>query len=133
MSTEQEFHKRRILFVVKDGKVFINKYTKKSHEEWFRQMGWNVSQIMNNSIRGYYDGTAIYCYCGYNFREPDSSLIIDNLKNIVKKLEISNLETKVHSGVVVGKIGDKWKPQKTLGNVGQLVPELRISPKTFGF
>jgi hypothetical protein len=123
MPKKVKFHKQRIIFVVKDEGIFINKYTEKSHEDWFKKMGWmdNNNEIMLNNIRGYYDGVAIYCYCGYDFREPESLLIVNNLKNIANKLGISNLDTKVYSGVIPQQIGDKWKPKKALGTLGELM------------
>lgn len=123
MTKKAKFHKQRIIFVVKDEEIYINKYTEISHEEWFKEMGWmsNNNEIILNNIRGYYDGTAIYCYCGYEFREPESLLIINNLKDIANKLGISDLKTKVYAGVVPQKIGDKWKPKKTLGTLGELI------------
>lgn len=47
---EQEFHKQRIIFVIKDEKVFVNKYTKNSHEEWFKELGWDVEWVIENNI-----------------------------------------------------------------------------------
>lgn len=118
---EQEFHKQRIIFVIKNEEVFTNKHTSISHEEWFKELGWDVERVMENNVRGYYDGKDIYCYRGYDFREPDYSLIACNLDEIINKLEISDSETRVYSGVVVGEIGEKWKPRIDLGTIDEVI------------
>ncbi len=122
---EKAFHSQRVIFVVINGEVLVNKYTDKSHREWFVQMGWmdKDDKIMEDNLRGYYDGAALYCYLGYDFREPDVKLIRDNIHNIIDKMQINRIETEVYSGVVPQLVGDKWKPLKRLGTLEDLIKQ----------
>lgn len=44
-----------------------------------------------------------------------------NLNEIITKLEISESETRVYSGVIVGEIGEKWKPKRDLGTIDEVI------------
>ncbi len=119
MSKEKEFHKSRIIFVIKDEEVFVNKYTEMSHEEWFREMGWLAQDdsIINNNIRGYYDGTGIYIYYGYDFKAPDKDLVAQYIDRIVEKLEITDTNIPIYLGTIPQEIGNKWPPREKLGSI----------------
>ncbi len=132
---DEEFHRSRRMFVIKDGRVKVGlENVKDSHMEWFKKEGWitekNAEEFMKTNVRGFYlqKPNALYCYRGTGFAFDDKVLpeILNQIEELKQGLDIND-ETEIHLGprdnpiydidwqrVYVGKIkeltnGDKLK------------------------
>ena len=126
---DEEFHRSRIMFCIKDGEVKVGpKGTKNSHLEWFISEGWtteeNAEEFMSKVIRGFYlpKENALYCYrgIGFWFDEGVISEIKKKLPEIKETLNLND-ETKINFGPKDNPIDGVTYPQKYEGTIGELL------------
>ena len=120
----KQFHMSRIMFAIKDDKLYIADNTSNSHATWFSDMGWiteSNDELMNSIVRGYVNSSGIYFYKGYNFEADSDSekIMISKLSDLVRHLELSRL-TMVYAGVVKQEGVGVFPPKKCLGKVIEL-------------
>ncbi len=126
---DEEFHRSRRMFVIKDGEVKVGpKNVKDSHMEWFEGEGWttreNAEDFMKIHIRGFYleNQNALYCYrgTGFGFDDKVKPELLSKLKEIKKALGLDN-KTKIHLGPRDNLLyGIDWQTVY-LGNVEELM------------
>lgn len=112
MNYEQEFHRKRIAFMIINDDIMFLEYNIMSHKEWYKSL--NVKQDnFENIVRGYILENKVVFYKG-NF-EYDEEVIkaVEKYCPIIKeKYDIKNLEVGV--GLIEGKNGESWKPMKKI-------------------
>jgi len=126
---DEDFHRSRIMFVIKDGKIEIGpKSVKESHLEWLEGKGWitkeNAEDFMKTHIRGFYlkKQNSLYCYrgIGFGFDDKVKPELLDKLKEIKKSLDLNN-ETKIYLGPKDSPLyGIDWQTVY-LGNIKELM------------
>lgn len=103
---DEEFHRSRIIFCIKDDKVEVaSSGIVDSHLEWFEREGWateeNREQFLEQTVRGFYfpENNCLYCYTGIGFWFDDEviSTIIRKLAELKEALNLKN-DTKICFG-----------------------------------
>ena len=128
---DEEFHRSRIMFCIRDGEVKIaSSNMRGSHIEWFEKEGWTkketLDELLQKNIRGYYlpGNDALYCYKGIGFGF-DSNLqfeLLNKLKDLKQALSLGDA-TKINLGPKDSPLnGFDW-PQSYLGIVGELLAD----------
>ncbi len=108
----ESFHKSRIAFIILKKQVMFLKNSTLSHLQWTQSLGIDKNEF-NQLTRGYVVNNDIVFYKG-NF-EFDEQTIEDakNFSETIKK-ECSLTFAKVYAGLIVGKIGTIYPPNKHL-------------------
>jgi len=109
---EKEFHESRIMWAIFNGDIHQT-VSSCSHKEWlkpFLNEKNNFEDIVRGYIRNYEDHVDIIFYKGSKF-EPCPIYEEDLLKLVdIARNNYGNKSIIIHSGVIVGKPGDVWKP-----------------------
>jgi hypothetical protein len=122
----KDFHRRRVMFAIKDGEVYVaQRGSPDTHAVWFEKLGWITpgnDRLMETVPRGFVIGDELYCYIGYNFGldEDCETILLSNLKALKDKLDLVP-GTKVYGGMIKGSPGEKFKPIKFYGRLGELI------------
>jgi hypothetical protein len=123
----KDFHRKRRMFCIKDGKVIIAKPNLPySHAVWFEKEGWITEEddiLMDEMTRGVLtpDGD-VYFYTGYNFElnKEIEKEFFQHLPELVKKLKLKK-QAKVYGGLVEDDYTKKWAPKKDYGTVREFL------------
>lgn len=107
------FHKRRIAFLIYENKVFYIKDSTFSHWEFAQTL--NISkETFDNLCRGYYlDGKLIFYKGNFTYDEEMISFAKQYFDEIKKELNLEKIE--VYFGQKIGKIGEAWPPDYFYG------------------
>lgn len=127
------FHRQRRMFaLVNDELHFAPAGDERDHKTWFDHSGW--SRIFDDTVRGFMDPTGIYVYRGQYFFDPT---FVD--QDLAEHADLFDAppETPVWAGMQKGAPGERWKPIRSLGTLGDLLKkrqtttiELRLRPET---
>ena len=111
----QDFHKKRIAFIIYDNKVFYMKDTILSHWEFAQTLGIS-KEVFDTLCRGYYLDEKLIFYKG-NFEYDDD--LIDYAKEYFDEIKAElNLEkVNIYFGQKIGKIGEAWPPDYYYGEI----------------
>lgn len=105
---ENEFHKKRIAFMIINDEVKYLIDSVMSHEEWFNSLNFNKEDF-NTIIRGYYKDNKLIFYKGNFIVDDDVVRIAKEKKDeIIKELDLKDVT--VYCGVKKGVIGEEWPP-----------------------
>lgn len=110
-----ELHKKRVAFVIVNGKPIFVENSTKSHLELCKELGVDESNF-DNITRGFFLNDYIVFYCG-NF-ETNDDVVFDAKKyciEICNYLKLSDVN--IYCGLKIGKLGDIWPPLKVIGCV----------------
>ena len=111
----QDFHKKRIAFIIYENRVFYMKDTSLSHWEYAQTLGISKEKF-DTLCRGYYLNEKLIFYKG-NFEYDDD--LIDYAKQyfdeIKKELKLEKVN--VYFGQKIGKIGEAWPPDYFYGEI----------------
>lgn len=123
----KDFHNKRLLFIIIDGEVFVEKTPSgMSHIDWIKTLdvnndnNFNADYILNNFVRGYYYNNAIVFYIGENF-EVNNLVIYSLNKPLQSIVDILNINdsTEVGLGCIPVK-NTIFKPKYNIGNIGDV-------------
>lgn len=108
----EDFHLKRIAFLIFNNKVLFLRNSTKSHLQWAKEL--NISEEEFNLItRGYSIDDKIVFYKG-NF-DSDQQVESDAKKFSNEIAKFCNLScAEVYCGLIVGKPGEIYKPKKKL-------------------
>ena len=121
------FHtKRRAFIIMPDiGLIIAPKNVDVSHEQMLKNMGFSTADVLNFLAiypRGYFMNGELCVYQGYDMTPGSKWVLTDNGKKIVQQYIVDlcaifnlNNDTRIYTGVVVGKIGDVWKKINACG------------------
>lgn len=121
-----DFHKRRVMFCIRDGKVFLApKNVTYTHAVWFHKMGWikpGDDALMETMVRGFFVDNEIYFYTGYDFRLTDDceKILFSHVRELASKTGLP-LTARVFGGMVRTKPGEKFKPIKEYGTLKDIM------------
>lgn len=103
----REFHKKRRMFCVKDGELFIAKLGMDySHAEWFEKEGWMTpgnDWFIHHNLRGIIDQDGnIYFYVGYNFEinSEIEEIFFRNIGNLANRLKLKPTSN-IYGGLII--------------------------------
>lgn len=104
----REFHNSRKIFAIFDDKLNWCEKTGLSHHEWL--VGGNIfcEEVFNDLVRGFEDEEGIYFYSG---EFETNEYVEDMAKSWMNSI---STEKPVYCGMIKGKVGEKWKPIKTI-------------------
>lgn len=121
--TVQQFHEKRLLFVIYNNKVYCeDKPSGLSHIDWFKTLDINEDPnvMLNECVRGYYFGNLMF-YKGINFN-CDNSVITSvkhHLKEITEKMGVSGI---AHIGLGAVPNGNNiFKAKHMIGKVNDII------------
>ncbi len=111
----EDFHKKRVAFLIIDNSLHFLCGSTKSHLQWAADFGLNEEQF-NSITRGYALNNELIFYKG-NFTYDNE--VIQNAKTYAVQIkEFCKLESaKVYAGLVIGKMGEMYPPDKFLFNI----------------
>lgn len=108
----EDFHKKRIAFIIWKNQVLLLKNSTLSHSQWAQSLGIDIKEF-NSLTRGYVLNNDIVFYKGnFDFDEQvieDAKYFSDAIKT-----ECSLNFAKVYAGVNVGEVGTIYPPKKYL-------------------
>lgn len=132
------FHRQRRMFAVVKGELRIaREFDERDHATWARHEGW-VSEFQS-ATRGFVDATGVYVYRGSR-HEPSSYAEEDLAEHadLIAFLAGGKLDTPIWNGMKPGEPGDRWKPERILCTVGELLGKrktvmvpVRIRPEVY--
>lgn len=107
MSRVEDFHKKRTMFYVWNGIVYVApKNDPRGHKEFI-----NNFNIFNNCIRGYYMDKKLVVYTDGNlFNSIELSVLTALISTIINALNVP-IGASVYNGIKKGKIGAIWEPK----------------------
>ena len=108
----EDFHKKRIAFLIVDGKLLLLKNQKLSHFEWARSIGVSEEEF-NNLTRGYVlDGKIVFYKGNFDFDEQ----VVKDAEDFAEviKAECGLSFAGVYAGVVISEGGGIYPPKKHL-------------------
>ena len=114
MSPEEAFHVSRRMFV-KIGNILHIAYEgdRRSHEEWFKDRGWNAA--MEHCVRGFVDSRGVFLYQQTKGSKWDvTDDVLKHSAMVVERLsQILNLPKglPVYAGMVPSVPGALWQPK----------------------
>jgi len=126
---DESFHRSRIMFCIKDGKVEIApRDITDSHLEWFVKEGWitkkNAEEFLKRNVRGFYlpRTNKLYCYRGVGF-SFDEGVLPEVLNKIddFKKVFNLNDETEIHLGPKDSAIYGREYPRVCVGKLKDIM------------
>lgn len=107
-----ELHKKRTAFIVVDKKVLYLTDSTMSHYQWATSLGLDIEKF-NDLTRGFVQENLIVFYKG-NF-QYDENVIKDAENYAFEIMQFCKLKNaQIYVGMKVGKIGEKWSPDKYL-------------------
>lgn len=112
------FHRQRWMFAVIDGRpVFAKRGVPWSHARWLRRYG-----VTGPQLRGYYDESGLYFYSTEDCEAVagDWEKVLAVLPALAYVFDMGR-EDEIHAGTVPGQPGERWKPYRTVGRVGDFV------------
>jgi hypothetical protein len=111
---EKTFHTKRIAFVIIDNMIHYLTKSELGHKEWLVDSGWMTQEQFDTLVRGYIQDNKFYFYKGDFITDMDVEFTAGRyLSQICSYLDIPIPDT-VFCGVEKGKVGQPWKPIKTL-------------------
>ena len=119
------FHKRRIMFAIKDNEVFLGpEKSEDSHAIWFRDMGWIIKtndELIETTPRGYFIDNELHCYVGYDFKITDDceQVYLSNLSKLKESLNLQD-DIEVYGGLFRDETGN-FLPIKSYGKLKDLL------------
>jgi len=123
----KDFHRKRRMFCIKDGKVIVAKPNLPySHAVWFEKEGWITAEddlLMDEMTRGVLTPEGdVYFYAGYNFElnKKTEREFFKHLPELEKKLKLKN-QAKIYGGLIEDDYTKKWSPKKYYGSVEELL------------
>ncbi len=127
------FHKQRRMLAIIEGELHLAPQgDERDHKTWFDHSGW--SRIFDDVVRGFIDPTGIYVYRGEHFFDP---LFVDQDLADHADLIDAPPQTPVWAGMQQGRPGERWRPLRSLGTLGDLLAKrqttnvgLRLKPET---
>lgn len=110
-------HKKRVMIAVISDNIHTLANSEISHMEWFIRKGWIKDEAdtrFNEIIRGYIDSTGVYLYkADFTTDDELENWVISNRERINDIAEkIVKTGTKVYCGLIKGKLGEKYPPDK---------------------
>lgn len=127
------FHRqRRMLALINDELHFAPVGDERDHKTWFDHSGWR--ELFDDAVRGFVDPTGIYVYRGEHFFDPT---FVD--QDLAEHADLFDAppETPVWAGMQRSQPGERWKPIRSLGTLGDMLSkrqaktvELRLRPET---
>ncbi|OPZ78797.1 MAG: hypothetical protein BWY78_00389 [Alphaproteobacteria bacterium ADurb.Bin438] len=117
---EELFHSLRRAFIIfpEIGIVLLQKEKTFSHKEILQNMGYdkeNIKKMIKNYPRGYFKDNELVLYQDdFNQLSKENLNIVKNVFEDFKNLFNLNENTKIYSGVIKGKIGEIWQPDKRI-------------------
>jgi hypothetical protein len=128
MAGDAEFHRSRIMFCLKGGKVEVARPgLTESHIKWFESEGWvkegNTGEFLENNIKGFYlpVSNEMYCYkgAGWFFDAKVLAKVVENIENLKAALGL-NEKTKFYLGPKDSVIGGVAFRRKYIGTLKEL-------------
>lgn len=122
MEGEDEFHRSRRMFCIKEGKLLLGPVdTSDSHTQWFKKEGWSDSSI-DELTRGFVSEKGeVYFYVGLDFEvtEKAKKEMFAHLLELRKKLDLDKT-AHLYGGMIPQPYGGLWPPRKDYGELGAI-------------
>lgn len=119
MAKAAKFHKERLAFAIFGNVVVFNEDPSddRDHLHWLAEDFRVDSEWFEELIRGYVSMGKIYLYRGTHFSGvPASAITSKHLNQLLSTHDnyFGRVDTDIYSGMVVGKVGEIWKPIKKI-------------------
>ena len=110
MHLERNYHESRIMFAILNNNIHYLDGDKRGHLEWLRN-DFNITDSEFNEItRGYIRNGTIAVYKGFEFSAVSKKSLINTVNLIIREFNLDLNEYTIFNGVLVGNIGEIWKP-----------------------